>query len=290
MDTAKTRPYIILAIGVLAVSFSAILVRLTPAPPAATAFWRMLFSCLMLLPLAVAQRKSFAVSRRDVVLCGIAGVFLALHFLSWFTSLGMTSVSSSTLLVNIHPLVVVTAAWLLFGEKFPAAALAGGGIALAGTIILAWADLQLEGQALTGDLLAVVGGIMVAGYFLIGRQVRKRVPLIFYALLVYSFSSLVLLVWNLATATPLHGYSPWDWLVFAALALVSTIFGHTLLNWALRHLATGAVSLSVLGEPVLASLLAIPLLQEMPGPLQAVGGVLVLVGIWLFMKNSNAGK
>ncbi len=290
MDTAKTRPYIILAIGVLAVSFSAILVRLTPAPPAATAFWRMLFSCLMLLPLAFAQRKSFAVSRRDVVLCGIAGVFLALHFLSWFTSLGMTSVSSSTLLVNIHPLVVVTAGWLLFGERFPTPALVGGAIALTGTMVLAWADLQLEGQALAGDLLAVVGGVMVAGYFLIGRHVRKRMPLSFYALLVYSFSSLVLLIWNLATATPLYGYSPTDWLVFAALALVSTIFGHTLLNWALRHLAAGAVSFSVLGEPVLASLLAIPILQELPGPLQAAGGVLVLAGLWLFMKNSNTRK
>lgn len=286
MEPVKPNPYIVLAIGVGAVSFSAILVRWTPAPPAAIAFWRLLFTCLMLLPLALARPQNLAISRRDLALCGMGGVFLAFHFLSWFTSLGLTSISSSTLLVNTHPLVVVAAGWLLFGERFRTRALAGAAVALAGTVLLGWADLQLEGHALAGDLLAALGALMVAGYFLIGRHVRARVAIAPYAVLVYGISTLVLLAWNLATATPLWGYRPLDWLAFAALALISTVFGHTFLNWALKHLPAGAVSVSTLGEPVLASLLAIPLLGEVPGPWQLAGGFLVLAGIWRFLHTS----
>lgn len=286
--TAKTKPAVnplfVMIIGVLGVSFSAILVRSTGAPPAIIAFYRLLFSCILLFPLAVSGFSEIkALGRRELWLCMLGGFFLAFHFIFWFTSLGFTSVSSSTLLVNLHPLVVVTACWLFFGEKLHRWALPGTVVAVTGIALLGWGDLQLTGDALIGDLYALAGAVMVAGYYLVGRHVRPLLSIAPYALLVYGASTIVLLVYNLLLDNPLTGYAGNDWVIFVALAVIPTIFGHTLLNWALRYVSASAVSISVLAEPVLATLLAIPFLAEIPGPLQIAGGLLVLLGIWLFL-------
>jgi len=280
-------PRLVLALGVAGVSCSALLVRLTTAAPAITAFYRLLITCLLLAPLGIKNRAEFRhIQGRDWLLCGLGGVFLSFHFVLWFTSLGWTSVSSSALLVNIHPLLVVTLGWVVFGEKFRSAALPWAGLALVGMVVLGWGDLQLGRTAITGNFLAAAGGIMIGCYYLVGSRVRPRVGIACYSLLVYGTSTVLLFFYNLAVANSFTSYPASDWLSFAALAVIPTIFGHTLLNWSLKYLPAGAVSISVLGEPVLATLLAIPILAEIPGPLQLVGGGLVMAGIAMFLRRS----
>ena len=276
-------PYLVLALGVTGISFSAFLARMTDAPPAIIAFWRLVFTCLLLSPMAIRDRAQFkAVGKKDLLLSLLSGLFLCLHFVFWFASLPKTTVSSATLLVNIHPLVVVTAGW--FGkEKMRPGALPWAGAALAGIALLGWGGLQVTG-AFAGNLLAAAGGLMLAGYYLVGRQVRARVAISVYSLLVYGASALLLLAGNLAAANPLFSYSSADWLIFAALAAVPTICGHTLLNWSLKYLPAGAVSVGALGEPVIATILAVPLLHEIPGLVQLAGGILVIGGIGMFLK------
>lgn len=280
-------PLIILVLGVVAVSFSAIFVRMTTAPASVSAFYRLFLTCILLSPLAFRHRKEFfAVGSRDLFLCFLSGVFLSFHFVFWFASLNLTSVSSAALMVNIHPLLVLSASWFLFKEKFHPAALPWAGAALAGMAILSWGDLHLGGTAFTGSLLAAAGGVMIAGYYLVGRKVRARLSISVYSLLTYGTSSLLLLAFNLVTSTPLGGYSGQDWLAFAALAVVPTIFGHTLLNWTLKYLPAPAISVGVLGEPVIATLLAIFLYGEIPGPTHFLGGLLVVGGIWMFLRRN----
>jgi drug/metabolite transporter (DMT)-like permease len=279
-------PYLILALGVIGISFSAFLARMTDAPPAIIAFWRLIFTCLLLSPLAIRDRAQFkAVCRKDLLLSLLSGLFLCLHFIFWFASIPRTSISSATLLVNIHPLVVVTAGWL-GKEKVHLQALPWAGAALAGIALLGWSGLQMAG-GVTGNILAAAGGLMLAGYYLVGRNVRPRVAISIYSFLVYSSSALLLLVVNLAAGNPLFSYISSDWMVFAALAVVPTICGHTLLNWSLKYLPASAISMGALGEPVIATILAIPLLREIPGPLQLAGGILVIVGIAMFQKNCS---
>lgn len=278
-------PYFILGIGVIAVSFSAILVRMTVAAPAVIACYRLLITCLILSPLAIRDRAEFRnLGAGDFMLCFLSGLFLSFHFVFWFTSLGWTSVSSSTLMVNIHPLLVVSAGWILFGEKINVKALPWMTAAVAGMAVLGWGDLHLTETALSGNLLAAAGGLMLGCYYLVGRKARVKIPISIYSVLVYGSSALLLLIYNILAANPLSGYSPGDWLTFAALALIPTIFGHTFVNWSLKYLPAGAVSVSVLGEPVIATALAIPLLREVPGPIQMAGGILVIGGIWMFLK------
>ena len=281
----RVNPYLILSAGVVAVSFSAFLVRMTDAAPAIIAFYRLLFTCALLAPLGVRDRAEFkTIGAKDLWLCGLSGLFLSFHFVFWFASLRWTSVSSAALMVNIHPLIVVTAGWLFMGERFKHAALPWAGVAIGGMAVLGWGDLQVAGSAFTGNLYAAGGALMIAGYYLVGRQVRARVGIAVYSLLVYGTSVILLLIYNLAAANPFTGYAPVDWLAFGALAVIPTIFGHTFINWSLKYLPAGAISVSVLGEPVIATLFAIPILGEIPGGLQVAGGAMVIGGIWMFLS------
>ena len=281
-NSPPINPLLVLALGVVGVSFSAIFVRMTSAPATVTAFYRLFFTCLLLTPLALRNRRQFrALNKGDLLLCLLSGMFLSFHFVLWFASLGLTSISSAALLVNIHPLLVV-AGWRLFGSPLRLLGRAG----VAGMAVLGWGDFQSGGTALSGNLLAAAGAAMLAGYYLLGRIARARISISAYSLLVYGTSALLLLAYNLASSAPLSGFPATDWLAFAGLAVLPTLCGHTLLNWALKYLPASAISVGVLGEPIIATILALPFYGEIPGPLQLAGGALAVAGIWMFLRRS----
>ncbi|NLT94478.1 MAG: DMT family transporter [Clostridia bacterium] len=277
-------PYFALLVGVLGVSCSAILVKLTTAPPVSIAFYRMFFTFLMLLPFVIKNKgEDFRhLNKSHFIFAFISGLFLSFHFISWFTSLRYTSVASATVLVDTHPIFVLIFSYILWREVFPLKAYLGVFLALIGTIILSWGDLQLGVENLKGDLLALVGAFTVAGYYLCGRHLRRTMGIVPYTALVYGFSALFLFVTVLLMGVPLTGYSFKDFLVFLSLAFFCTIMGHTVLNWALKFLPTASVSVSVLGEPVIASLMAFFIFGENLTLRQLIGCVIILGGILYF--------
>ncbi|HPU35572.1 MAG TPA: DMT family transporter [Bacillota bacterium] len=288
-ESTAINPYLGIILAVIAVSFSSIFTKLAAAPPLAIAFYRLFFTVLLLAPLSLnaAGRAEFTrISRRDVFLAFISGAFLALHFTVWISSLNYTSVASSTVLVTLQPLFVITGGFFFFKEKISRKGLAGIALALTGSILIGINDFRIGGKALFGDLLAFSGAFFVAVYFLIGRSLRGRLSLFPYVFLVYGTTSLFLLIFNVATATPLYPY-PWqDWLWFFLLALVPTILGHTVFNWALRYVQAAVVSVSILGEPVGATILAYFIFQEIPGLLQLAGGLTIILGLYIFITSS----
>jgi drug/metabolite transporter (DMT)-like permease len=245
----------------------------------------MALAAVLLVPLLVHDLRSGAVprTRRDWLLMLASGVFLAAHFLTWTFSLRYTSVASSVLLVTLHPVLV---AWLgrrLLGEAVSPRLAAGIALALAGTAVTSVGDWRAGGNALLGDLLALLGAVTFTGYLLIGRTVRARSGTAGYSAPVYTVVALCCLV-----AVPITGAhvlpSGRTLLACLGLAGVCTVLGHTVFNWTLRHLRTALVSVSLLGEPVITSLLAIPILGERP-PLQAVlGGAVILLGLGLALS------
>ncbi|WP_302082629.1 DMT family transporter [Salinibaculum rarum] len=278
-------PGVGLAVAIAAVSTGAILVRLSDAPSTVAAFYRVLFTTLPLVPLALWRyRTEFArIGRRDLLFASLAGVALAVHFAAWFESLAWTSVAASVTLVQSQPLFVALGAWLLLDER-PGIRIAGGiVIAIAGMATMALGDLLtgvLVGRnPLLGNALAVLGAVMAAGYVLAGRSLRQRVSLVPYVVIVYSVCTVVLLGIVLAQGSPLTGYPPREWLLFAGLAVGPGLLGHTLVNWALAHLQSSVVSVSLLAESVGASVLALLLLSETPTAFTVVGGGIVLTGI-----------
>lgn len=286
MWTAK-HPRLIVAIGVAFTSFSAIFVRLTSAPALVVAAYRMAFSTLLLLP-ALARRhrvRRSSAGTRDFVLCLAAGVFLAIHFGTWISALSYTSVASATVLVNTQPVFVAVFAWVLLGER-----LGGGEIlsvlgAVVGSAVLAGAGSSET--AVRGDLLALAGAVSMAAYMIAGRAVRPRFTVVAYTSIVYGTAAVLLIVASLAFGLPFFGHPVSDYLLFLSMAVFCTLLGHSLLNWALRYLPATFISTALLGEPILATVMALVVFAEIPGLGTLLGGALILVSIYAFTRFSR---
>jgi drug/metabolite transporter (DMT)-like permease len=299
----RVPPLAALAVAVLAVSTSAILVRWSSAPSLVKAVYRVLFTTALLLPFAFGRyRHQFArLTPRDLLVAGVSGAALAVHFASWFESLNHTTVAASVTLVQAQPLFVAVGAWALLNERVAGRTVLGIGVALVGMLAMSFGDTvaAIEGSLLAASLadvlaasaagdvtlygngLAVVGAVMAAAYVLAGRSLRQRVALIPYVTVVYSVCTLLLLAFTVGEGHALTGYPRHEWLLFLGMALGPGIFGHTVVNWALAHLESSVVSVSLLGEPVGSTLLALFLLAEVPSPPTVLGGAVVLGGIYV---------
>ena len=278
-------PWLTLSLAVLFVSTGAILVRLAAAPPLAVSFYRVAIASLLLLPFASRDaRRSWPSldGRRRLLLLG-SGVALALHFATWIASLSYTSVASSVLLVNTAPLFAVVLSRLFLHERPSRVVRVAIPVALAGAAMIALGDWTGSPGSLLGNALAVAGAVTLAAYQVIGRGLRDALPLSAYVLAVWGTAALALAALGRSFGVLLGGYPPRTWLVFVALAVVPTIGGHGLVNKSLRSLPAPTVGLFLLGEPVLASLLAWLLLGEVPGPWTLAGGAVVLGALGLVL-------
>ena len=283
----RSRAALVLALSLAGISFAAPLVRYSAAHPLAIAAWRLGFSLLIVGAFLLASgtwRQWRTLTRRDLLLGTAAGVMLALHFWSWNASLGYTTVAASVVLVNLHTAFVGILSALLLREPPGRGGAVGIAIAMAGALLVALPDLRGGGTAsnpLLGDALAIVGAVTAAGYYAVGRSLRQKLDLWPYVGLVYGACFVALLGMALAVNAPLAPQPPRELLIFAALALGPMMLGHTGMNWALRHLPAYVVSLTVLGEPVGATLLAwlLPGIRETPGALTLAGGALILTGV-----------
>ncbi|MBX6349986.1 MAG: DMT family transporter [Clostridia bacterium] len=310
MAIVPLRVLLALATAVVAVSFASIFVRFSSAPPVVLSFYRLALA----VPLTVlasaagtgirgrtraaggagvarAGRPAAARARwpaaRDVALMAASGLLLALHFTSWIASLRYTTVASSLVLVSSHPLLVAAAAVPLGDEPLSRAAYLAAGVALLGTAIVGGGDYALGGTALYGDGLALLGAACLAGYMLVGRRLRSRLDNATYTTWVYAFAAVALGLGARVAGVPLVPYPPREWAIFLALAVVPTLFGHTLFNWALEHVPAATVSVTNLGEPVGATLLAWLVLGELPTAAEAAGGAAILAGLVGFLRATS---
>jgi drug/metabolite transporter (DMT)-like permease len=292
MGKIKMNPYLALAIGVVAVSTSAILVKYSTSPAGVIAFYRLFLSVLLLLPLFLTRYVSELrlITKKDWLYSMIAGVFLALHFILWFESLNYTSVASSTVLVTLQPIFAFVGTYFIFKEKISVVTIASGFIAIIGSAIISWGDFRISGSALYGDLLALIACALVTVYLMFGQIVRKRLSLITYTFIVYSFSSITLFVYVIVRNESFIPKQTSDWLYFLLLALVPTLLGHSLFNWSLKWLSTSTISMAILFEPVGAIILAYYLLGEVMIWSQIIGGIIVIGGLSLFVADERKSR
>jgi drug/metabolite transporter (DMT)-like permease len=282
----------VLCLGVLAISFGSIFVRLCEAPSLIIAAYRLLIATVVLTPFQFSRPvvPQVAQLRNKGIYYLLAGIFLALHFATWVASLKYTSVASSVVLVTTNPLFVALFSWWFLREGISRRAMIGILIAVAGGILIAQADVGLGRATLKGDALALLGAIMMAGYLLIGRVIRQVTPLTQYVFRVYAAAAGVLVLLCLFAEPNWIHYSGRTFLFFALSALVPQSIGHTSLNWALRHFPATIVAVCTLLEPVGASLLALMLFREILTPEKMLGGVIILVGIFLSIRGARPAE
>jgi drug/metabolite transporter (DMT)-like permease len=281
--------------AVLALAFSSIFItqlERAAVPPLPIAFYRMAMATLLLTPAALLwkRREILSFKGREWMMLSLGGFFLALHFGAWISSLRYIPIATSVVLVNSHPLFVVIASYLFLGQKPNRRSLLGTAIGFIGMLIISWDGLINAEFALKGDLLAILGALAVVGYFIIGSSIRSRVSLLGYVTPLYAICSAFLLLWTIASGDRLSPYSPAVWGYFAALAIVPTILGHTIFNWAIKHVSPSTISLVFLGEPIGASILAFLFFGQRPPAATFIGGALILAGIYLTMKNNDEVK
>ncbi|WP_273122859.1 DMT family transporter [Bacillus weihaiensis] len=292
MKSSNVYPYAALLVGVIAVSTSAIFVKLTSAPAAVTAFYRLFFATLLLMPLFLTKhvKDVKGLTKKDWGYSILAGVLLAFHFILWFESLNYTSVASSVVLVTLQPLFAFIGTYLFFKEKVTRVAMSSGILALIGSVIISWGDFRISGLALFGDLLALAACAMITAYLLVGQGIRKRHSLTLYTFIVYGISSFTLLLYCLFLQYPMFSYPSWDWYNFLLLAIIPTLLGHSLFNWSLKWVSTNTISVMILLEPVGSIVLAYYFLNERIILSQAVGGLVIMVGIMFFLLEKRLTK
>lgn len=288
-----SRARLALSGGVMAVASSAIMIRLmqqSGMPSTLIAAGRLGFAALILLPIALVRARSElrALRRRDLALGVCSGAFLAGHFLAWISSLEYTSVASSAALVATLPLWVGLASLTLFRERLAPLMLLAITLTFGGSALIGLSDGSGAHavNALLGDGLAVLGALMAAAYFLIGRTLRRRLSNLAYVWLVYTSTAIILAALALALQwggagdpRPLLGYPPATYALLLGLAIGPQLLGHSAFNWGLRHLSATFVAVVTLGEPIGAALLALAIFGEWFAPLQLLGFAVLLLGI-----------
>ena len=286
MEISRTRLLLSLCMGIVAVSFASILIRFAQGagmPSLSIAAWRLILASMILLPYAWVTRRDEIrdLSGKEWALLVASGLFLGLHFATWIVSLGYTSVASSVVLVSMGPVFVGLGSWFILRERPGALLVAGIILAVIGSVVISWGDLGQGRDQLVGDLLALAGGVFVAGYLMIGYRVRARRSLTTYIALVYGVAMVTLVIIVLIARQPMFGYSvnAYGWVL--ALALGPQIVGHSTLNWALRYLSATFVAIVTLAEPIGSGILAYVLLDEAIAWSTAIGGAMVLVGIYI---------
>ncbi len=292
MDKVKHyNPTDVLALftAVLAVSFSAVFIRLSAAPSLAIAAYRLGFTVLILvIPTVVLKRSELRrIKMQELGLAAIGGFFLAAHFYCYIASLSLTSIAHSVLFISTHPLFVIIASRIFLREKISIPAVFGSILALVGLAVITGGNIQAARDTIPGDMLALTGALMITGYLLVGRKMRRNYSTLSYTFLVYGAAALFLFIFAIIFKVPLAPYQSKEYLIFLALALVPTIMGHSVFNWALRKFSATVVSLLFLGEPICASILAWLIFSELPGVYFFPGALLVLTGLGLVVIRSS---
>lgn len=281
--------YSLLAIGVISVSFAAIFIRLTEAPPLVIAAYRLCLASLIIVPIAWVRshKELIHLSRRSIIMGLFSGVFLALHFGFWIASLSYTSVATSVVMVTVSPIFVALASYVLFQEKLTKQIGIGIALSLTGAVLISYANWSLGPRPLFGGGLALLGALAVTGYLLIGRKLRPSIGLLTYVSLAYSSAAVLLLLSTLVSGYRLVGYSSTTYIMFLLLAIVPQLIGHSSLNWSLRFMSATLITIAVLGEPMLATIFAFLILNETPTIGEISGGILILVGIFIAFRKSG---
>lgn len=283
MKTIEKYPILMIILGVLGASMSSIFVRLSQAPSAVTAFYRLFFTVLLMSPVVFGKKEIrqelFHVPPKTLLLSALSGVMLALHFFTWFESLRHTTVSSGTIIVSTEVIWVALGFCLFLKGRLSLNAIAAIAITFAGSGIIAWSDSSEGGSHLYGDALALTAAIGVAAYTLLGRVVRGNTGTTVYTYIVYFFCDITLLLVTLIQGHRILGCPVSGVLCGLALAVFSTIMGHSLFSWSLKYFSPTFVSAAKLCEPVIASVFAALLFSEIPGSMQLLGAVIVLLGV-----------
>lgn len=267
---------------------SAIFTKQSQAPGIVTGFYRMFFSVILLLPLLVREVKRQNIpTKRTVVFALLAGLCFAGDLSFWNTSLEITSATNATFLTNTAVIWVTLFSVLLFGERFKFLYWFGLVLCFGGSAVLLGSDLSISSQQALGSVLSLFSGMFYAAFFLTSQQARRNSNAFVCWWIAAFASSVGLLFVALLCGFPLVGFSTHTWLNMFGLALVSQVAGFLSISYAIGQIRASVVAPTLMLQPLITCIIAIPLLGEAIVGMQILGGLLILAGVW-FVNRQKA--
>ncbi|NOU98646.1 DMT family transporter [Paenibacillus planticolens] len=283
-----SHPFILLFISILSVSISSIMIKFSNTPTSVAGMYRLFISVVILLPFIPWKMfRTLDMNKKDWSIVVLAGLFLGLHFLFWMESLVYTSVASSMVILSLQPLFVMIGSYFLFKEQANLFTVFCLVAALFGSIIIAWGDIGISKEALIGDVLSLIGTIFVSAYLLAGQKVSRKMDANVYSIFVFFIGGIVMLIYNLLNNYSFIEYNSSEWTYFLLLAIIPTIFGQCIFNLLLKSIGATTVSVGIIGEPVLAIILAYLLLGEKISLFQFLGGMMTLFGMGMYFWSKS---
>ena len=281
--------YIILAIGVFIISFSGIIIKVTTAPPLIIAFYRVFLTSIFLTPVFFSKYRDSLKFFLDIR-PALVGFVLALHFYAWISAVHLTNVANAVIFIAIQPLFTLLLEYLFAKEDVRKGAVAGVIFALIGSIIISFSDLYIILTRFYGDMLAILAAFLAACYLFLGRSFRKEIKYIPYIYILYSYTAFFLFIFVLLSGNSFTGYGNMNYIYILILALGPTLIGHSVLNLSIRYVPATIVSLAILGEPIMTTVLAMIILGERLTTATMIGGVLILYGIFRAINSNQKQK
>lgn len=275
---------IIIILGVVGVSFSAIFVKYAHAPSMVLVFYRTLFASILLFPLVIGKHRiNFKeLGKKELILSIISGAFLGMHFTAYFQAIKWTSIASAVVLTDMEIFFVAFIMMFIFRDRISRKGWIGNFIAFGGSIIISVSDAGRGRNIILGDMLAISSAFFMSVYTMIGMVCRKKMTTIMYTFMVYLSAAITALIILLVTKTPVIGYEARDYGMALGMAVFCTILGHSVFSWGLKYEKASFISIVKLLEPVFATILGIILFTEIPGLKKITGGLLVIAGIIIY--------
>jgi len=293
MHNQTKNTYFIIIIGVIIVSSSSVLIRwMDNVSFAAISFYRLFFSLPFLIFYLYIRKPSVGrKSQKFNWQYGLAGFFLAAHFITWIASLQITTIANSIFLQGTHPLFALLLSIILLKESPKLSILPAFAFALLGMFLIVYSDFDGEGSKIIGDGLAIVSALMVALYFMIARMFKGKADIISYLVYVYGFAAIFCALYMLISGIPFWGYSWASWGLILLLAIGPNLIGHSLFNWASRKIEIYKVNLVLVLEPVLATITGMIFISEFPEYSFYFGAVLIIMAlVFMFAKEGIIKK
>lgn len=283
-SSAHWQAYILLGLGILGLGFSGLFVKWANAPGAATGFYRMgIATAVLTIPFLQRLQTIGKIPRREVIIACLAGLFFAADLIFWNTGVLISGATTPTLMGNTSPVWVGLGALLFFRETLTQRFWLGLAVALTGTAVIM--GLDALNQVGLGTFYGLLAGMFYGAYFLVTQRNRQKLDALTSFWLAAFSSTLLLLLAALLFRQPILGYSNTTYLNFLGLGLLVQAFGQLAINYALGYIPASIVSPTLLAQPVLTAVLAVPLLGETFSLWQIIGGVAVITGVYIIHRS-----
>jgi drug/metabolite transporter (DMT)-like permease len=272
---------VVLLIASIFFGSSAIFIRFaTQANAISLTFLRLSIATILMLLFALMRRELKILDRRDLLLVGLSGLFLSLHFATFILAVKMTTVANATFLVNTSPVMLAVLSPLVIKERTKSQEILAVMVATFGILLVANAGNGFRDFGF-GDMSALLAAFFVAIYSMLGRRLRTSgMTTACYTTYVYGVATLASLAMvGLLNTQTFRTYDTQNILAILGLGIMPTALGHTLYNYALGSVKTVTANLFPLMEPIIASLFAIVLFAEFPTLTQIGGYSLILAAV-----------